>query len=217
MKSVLKTKHLFVLLTLVLLTFNTHALDITVNGFFNGGAILVIDGKHKLMRIGDTSPEGVELVAADDESATVLFDGEQQILRKGRAFQTEFEAPTKLQARIPSSLGGHYVTPGRINGRPVEMMVDTGATVIAINANTAKALGIDYSKGERVQLNTANGVTLGSAVMLNSVRIGEVELNQIEAVVTHSNFPAEILLGNSFLSRVDMRRENGVLVLEKNQ
>jgi len=93
-------------------------------------------------------------------------------------------------------------------------MVDTGATTVAMNLPTAKALGLNYRAGEAINVNTANGVATAYIVMLDSVRVGDVEVRNVMASVSMGDFPAEILLGNSFLSRVDMRRENGLLVLE---
>lgn len=190
------------------------AIEITVNGLFDGGAILVIDGKHRLMRVGDRSPEGVRLVAANAATATFKYGSEEQTLGLNRTISTQFAEPEKAQTRIPSGHGGHYFTPGRINGLAVEFLVDTGATSVAMSLPTAKALGLNYRIGEKIELSTANGYTAAYMIMLDSVRVGEVEVRNVAAAVSMSDFPAEILLGNSFLSRVDMRRENGVLVLE---
>ena len=210
----IKTLKLIFVALIVLCATCAQAVDITVNGLFKGGAILVIDGKHRLMRIGEKSPEGVELIAADASTATFKYGEDQQTLGINRSISTQFTTPEKVEARIASGYGGHYITPGRINGLAVEFMVDTGATAVAMNLPTAKALGLNYRAGRQVNVNTANGVTTAYIVMLNSVRVGDVEVRNVEATVTMGDFPVEILLGNSFLSRVDMRRENGVLVLE---
>jgi len=191
-----------------------QAMEITVNGLFKGGAVLVIEGKHRLMRVGDLSPEGVELIAVDDKSATFKVAGEEKSLGINRSITTNFSTPDKVQARIASGPGGHYLTPGRINNRPVDFIVDTGATTIAINLPTAKSLGLDYRNGDKISINTASGVSTAYMIMLDSVRVGDVEVRNVAAAVSMNDFPTEILLGNSFLSRVDLRRENGVLILE---
>ena len=193
---------------------SVHAVDITVNGFFKGGAILVIDGNYRLLRVGESSPEGVELIAADDKSATFKFGNEEKTLGINRSISTQFTTPEKSEVRIASSYGGHYVTPGRINGLAVEFLVDTGATTVAMNLPTAKALGLNYRAGAPVNITTANGEATAYQLMLDSVRVGDVEVRHVAAMVSMGDFPAEILLGNSFLSRVNLRRENGVLVLE---
>ena len=210
------TKIYLLILLLLGASFSAQALEISVNGLFNGGAILVIDGKHHLLRVGDTTPEGVKLIAASDQGATFSYNGEEQTLGINRTVSTNFSKPEKVQARIPTGPGGHYFTPGRINGLAVDFLVDTGATTIAINLPTAKALGLNYRAGERVQMNTASGVGSAYMIMLDSVRVGDVEVRHVAAAVSMGNYPREILLGNSFLSRVDMRRENGLLILEAN-
>lgn len=190
------------------------ALDITVRGLFKDGAILIIDGKQHMLRAGERSPEGVLLVAADTENAVLEIDGERRTLGMSRGISTRFSEAEKAQARIPSGRGGHYVTPGRINGQAVQFMVDTGATSVAMNLPTAKRLGINYRAGRQGSSTTANGVVATYRIMLDSVRVGGVEVSNVEGVVLIGDYPEDILLGNSFLNRVDLRRESGVLVLE---
>ena len=106
------------------------------------------------------------------------------------------------------------MTAGQVNGRAVQFMVDTGATSIAMSTLDADRAGIAYKSGQIVQLSTANGVAQGWRVKLNSVRIGDVEVLDIEAVVTPQAMPF-LLLGNSFLSRFQMRREGNLMTLDQ--
>ncbi|MBN8510927.1 MAG: retroviral-like aspartic protease family protein [Burkholderiales bacterium] len=110
-------------------------------------------------------------------------------------------------------LGGHYTTGGAINGRPVRFMVDTGATVIALGQAEADRLGLPWRGGERTLTQTANGPVAVHRVSLDRVRVGEVELNNIAAVVVPAAMPY-VLLGNSFLSRFQLARDSDVLRLE---
>lgn len=167
-----------------------------------------------MLRAGERTPEGVLLVTADTRSAVLEVDGERRTLGMSRRISTRFAKPEKAEVHIQSGRGGHYFTPGRINGYAVDFMVDTGATAISMNLPTAQRLNLNYRAGQQVSVTTANGVVNGYRLMLDTVRIGSIELNMVEAIVTMGDFPAEILLGNSYLSRVDMRRENGVLILE---
>ena len=96
----------------------------------------------------------------------------------------------------------------------MRFMVDTGATSIAIPAADANRLRIDYQKGRRVSTQTANGVAPAYLVTLDSVRIGGIELNNVEAIVIEQGL-AVGLLGNSFLSRTEMRREGQTMTLTK--
>jgi len=93
-------------------------------------------------------------------------------------------------------------------------MLDTGATSVAMSAADAQRIGLDYSKGQRVQMNTANGVASGYKLRLQSVRVGDVEVYDIDAIVSPQPMPF-VLLGNSFINRFSMRRDADQMVLEK--
>ncbi|RYZ91321.1 MAG: TIGR02281 family clan AA aspartic protease, partial [Moraxellaceae bacterium] len=127
---------------------------------------------------------------------------------------TRFSAPPIAEARIASQVNGHYFSPGRINNQNVEFLVDTGATTIAMNATMADKLGLDYNKDKAVGVQTAQGSAKAYPVVLNSATVGNVTLNNIEALVLEGEYPTAILLGNSFLSRVDLKVEQGVMVLQ---
>jgi aspartyl protease family protein len=93
-------------------------------------------------------------------------------------------------------------------------MLDTGATTIALSAADAQRIGLDYSKGQPVQMSTANGVSQGYRLRLRSVRVGDVEVYDIDAIVSEQPMPF-VLLGNSFINRFSMRRDADQMVLEK--
>jgi aspartyl protease family protein len=92
--------------------------------------------------------------------------------------------------------------------------VDTGATTIALPASDAIRLRIDYRKGRAGTVNTAAGPTTAYAVTLESVRVGGIEMLGVEAVVIEQGLSVA-LLGNSFLSRTDMRLEGQTMTLTK--
>lgn len=205
---------LWTALSLVLAAPPLWALDVVVKGLFKDGAIVQVDGKPRMLRAGERSPEGVLLVAADMQSATLEINGERRTLGISRPISTQFAEPERLTVRIQSGKGGHYFTPGRINGHAVEFIVDTGATAIAMNRPTAQRLGLNYRAGQRVSMSTASGVVEAYRIMLDRVRVGSIEVSKVEAIVSTGEFPTDVLLGNSYLDKVDMRRESGVLVLE---
>ena len=188
------------------------AVDIQVKGLFGNSAILIIDGKQKLLKAGKEYG-GVKLISADSKMAIVEVDGKRHKLGMSRRISSKFKAAEKAEVRLPKGQGGHYIAQGRINNRTAEMMVDTGATTIAMSSNAANALGIDYRKATTTNVSTASGMTQGYVVMLYSVSVGTVTLTNVEAIITEGAFPHVILLGNSFLSRVSMSEQNGVLVL----
>jgi len=106
------------------------------------------------------------------------------------------------------------MTAGQINGRSVQFMVDTGETNVAMSTLDAERAGIPYKSGQPVRMSTANGESMGYRIKLNSVRVGDVEVYDVDAVVTAQPMPF-LLLGNSFLTRFQMKRENNLMTLDK--
>lgn len=182
-----------------------------------GSALIDINGKQRMLREGQESPEGVTLVSANGAQAVVRYQGEEYTLTLSRQISTAFSEAELAEVRIASGRGGHYLTPGRINGLPVEFMVDTGATSVAMNIPEARRLGIHYAAGQRMQVSTANGVAPAYKVWLDNVTVGAITINHVEAFVIAGNAPGTILLGNSFLKLVEMTTERGVLVLRAHQ
>jgi aspartyl protease family protein len=190
-----------------------QAADVEIKGLFKGSAIVVINGKQKLLKAGQ-SFSGVTLISSSSKAAVVEIDGQRHKLGMSRKISSTYKAAEKVEVRLAQVRGGHYITKGRINNRAVTMMVDTGATSVAMSLPQAKALGLDYRNGTPIRINTANGVSQGYKVMLRSVQVGAVRVDNVEAVVNMSDFPDIILLGNSYLSRVSMNKQNGVLILQ---
>ena len=112
--------------------------------------------------------------------------------------------------------GGHFWTEARIDGRRLELVVDTGASTIALRASDAARLSIhpsarDYS----VKVSTANGITKAAMVQLQMVEIGNIVVRNVPALVHADDALGVNLLGMSFLSRVRWTHERGKLVLEQ--
>ena len=179
-------------------------------------ALLIVDGSApKAVAPGD-SHKGVKLVSTAGDQAVVEIDGKRHTLRVGEAPASVGGggAPAGQKIVLTAGSGGHFLTEGSINGRSAYFMVDTGATSIGMGAADAERLGIDYKSGQPVRMGTANGVAQGWRVMLGTVRIRDVEVRNVEAVVGQMPMPY-ILLGNSFLNRFQMRRDNDLMVLER--
>ncbi len=107
------------------------------------------------------------------------------------------------------------MTSGQVNGNSVRFMVDTGATLVAIPASEARRLRIDYEKGQRGRASTAGGIVTAYRVKLDSVSVGDITLLGVDASVVEAPGMDFLLLGNSFLSRTEMRREGTNLTLIK--
>ena len=193
-----------------------HAQSVTLTGTIGSRAILIVDGSApKTVAVGETF-QGVKLLALQGEQATVESGGKRVSIRMDTPVSIGGAGAGAGGTRIvlPASSGGHFMTQGAINGRAVSFMVDTGATSVAMSEADALRIGLDYTKGQPVQLNTANGLARAYRVSLNSVRVGDVEVYDVDAVVSQQPMPY-ILLGNSFISRFSMRRDGDQMVLEK--
>ncbi|RJG05573.1 TIGR02281 family clan AA aspartic protease [Noviherbaspirillum cavernae] len=188
--------------------------DISVVGLFPNKAVLVIDGgSPKTYSVGSTVADGMKLVAVNDSGATLESNGKRQTIALGGHVNRSVSggiASTTLKADGQ----GHFVMQGQINGGTVRMLLDTGATSVALPASEAMRLGIDYRKGQLGQVSTANGVVSAYRVKLNTVKVGDIELNQVDGTVMEQGLPI-VLLGMSFLNRTEMRREGEMMTLTK--
>jgi aspartyl protease family protein len=143
------------------------------------------------------------------------IDGQTRRFELGREYSEGFSAPSKQQISIARGLGGHYWVAGSVDGHPMQFLVDTGATSLAINEQHAKRLGLDYRvKGRPMLASTASGTAKGWKLSVDRVKVGSLEVLGVDTVVLEGDAPTEALLGMSFLSRVRWREEQGVLVLE---
>ena len=211
----MQLRHCLAALVLVYASFSWAASQVQVVGLFPGAAVLNVDGQRKLVRVCDIGPGGVQVVSVDKQGAVLRIDGVERAYPMSREYSAGFAEPVKKRLSIAKGIGGHYWVAGSVNGQTVQFLVDTGATSVALNDAHAKRLGIDYRvSGRPLQVNTASGVTRGWRVMLDRVKVGDLEVLGVEAVVLEGGAPHEALLGMSFMSRVGWREEQGMLVLE---
>lgn len=194
-----------------------RATDIEVAGLFNGKAMVSINGSPaKVMSVGQTL-QNVKLLNATSSAAIFEVDGKKQTLGMGQSISTSAgNSGSKPTIKLTADGGGHFSTGGSINGRQINFLVDTGATTVAISTRTAQAMGIDLSKASSGASTTAAGVVRSYHVTFNNVKVGDISLNFVEGTVLDGMPDDSALLGNSFLSRLDMKREGTVLTLTKN-
>jgi aspartyl protease family protein len=193
------------------------ASSVTLTGSIGSRAILIVNGNPpKTVAIGE-SYQGVKLVSLQAEQAVVELEGKRVNLRMDTPVSIGGGGGTGgggNRVVLSADTRGHFMTQGAINGRPVTFMLDTGATTVALSMADAQRIGLDYSKGQPVQISTANGVAPGFRLRLSSVRVGDVEVYDIDAIVSPQGMPF-VLLGNSFINRFSMRRDADQMVLEK--
>lgn len=208
-----------ILILLCIITPCSMAIEkIIVSGLFKDRAVVIIDGTQRLLTIGKPSPEGVTLISANSREAVLEIDGLQKTYELGREISSTFTGPAPGETvTIAPDDGGMYLVNGSINGFQVGFVVDTGATLISMNKHQAKRIGLDYKmKGVESTSETAGGYARIFLVKLNEVKVGNITLHDVDAAVHDDEFPTVILLGNSFLGRVNMVRE-GMLLLIKDK
>ena len=205
------------ILTVTLMPGLGNAIEkVEVQALFAGKAVIMIDGTRRTLAVGETSPEGVQVISADSKAAVLVIDGEQNTYPLGNSISMSYQKPKSVKEQIFVNAYGMYKTHGSINGQSVRFLVDTGATSVAMSEPAAKRLGIAYRlDGQPTQTFTASGVAKAWRVILKTVTVGSLKQRQIEAVVIEGNHPTEILLGMTFLERLKVEKEAGVMTLEQ--
>jgi aspartyl protease family protein len=204
-----------VLLAFLMLAAPAFAQEVSVVALFADKAMLAIDkGKPRTLRIGETV-SGVTLVSADSESAVISIKGRKQRLKIGEgAYSTATVRTDRATTTLIADRNGHFVVTGTINGASVRFLVDTGATMVSMDVNAARRAGVNYLAGTRGYSQTANGVTPVFKVKLDSVKVGDISLTNVDGLVHESPLPV-VLLGMSFLGQLQMRNEGDSLTLTK--
>jgi aspartyl protease family protein len=203
-----------VALLLTALAGSVAAVDLEVQGLFSNAAMLKIDGQSRLLKAGQ-SFGGVTLLASDSKSALVQIDGEERRVTMSTRVTTRYVAAPVREVRIPRNSRLQYVTSAQINGRQVEVMVDTGANIVALSKAHAARLGLDYEQGERGRVRTANGEADAWRVSLDSVEVGGIRVNNVAASVIEGEGSELVLLGMSYLQHVKLEESEGVLTLSR--
>jgi len=191
------------------------AAEVSLVGVIGGkAAVVVLDGDNPKTVKVDQTWNGITVVSVDKDSAVMEIEGARRTLQQGQHYRRAAATPDRAQATLAAGPGGQFVGEGMVNGTPVRFLVDTGASSIALPASLAQRAGIDFRKGEPGLSNTANGLVPVYRVSLATVRLGEIELSSVDAVVFEAGLDTA-LLGMSFLNRVDMRREGETMTLTK--
>lgn len=191
-----------------------QATDVKLIGLAQGTAVVIIDnGRPRTMRDGDFAPGDVKLVNANSEFAIFEIAGERRRLVLGEAISSSVSSTSLASLTLVSDTRGHFLATGAINGATVRFMVDTGASMVSMGQSDARRAGVNYLQGERTFAQTANGVIPVYRVKLDSVRVGDILLHGVDGLVhTGAEMPV-VLLGMSFLGRLDMVREGDDLTL----
>lgn len=194
------------------------AQQVTLAGILGSKALMVINnGAPRSFAVGE-SFGGVKLVVLQGDQAEIDIAGKRRLLRMGEASSSAdaTAGPPSDGKKIVLTVGsgGHFHADGLINGRSVPLMVDTGATYVSLSEAEATRIGLNYKTGQAARVNTANGIIPSWRIKLDSLRLGDVVVYNVDAMVSSGAMPY-VLLGNSFLGRFQMTRNNDQMVLDK--
>jgi aspartyl protease family protein len=190
------------------------AADIALIGVVGDkAAVFAVDGgEPKAVKVGQKW-SGITVISVERGQALIEIDGKPRTLKLGQHYRSSaVVASSREKVTLAADGRGMFYAEGAINGVPMRFMVDTGATYVGMSAADAVRLGLDFRKGRPVMMQTANGRVLNYLVSLDRVKLGSIELNGIEGVVGEQDMPF-VLLGMSFLNRLEMQRDGSSMTL----
>lgn len=203
---------------LLLMAHPAHAVDkVNILALFRDKVIIDADGTRHTLTAGQQTESGIRLISATSKEAVLEINGVQQSYTLGTHIGSNYAAAGPgITVTIAPDSQGMYIVNGTINQHQVRFVVDTGATLIMLNWNEALRLGVNYrTTGQETLVSTASGNSKAWLVNLSAVRVGDIRVDNVAAVVSDSDFPELILLGNSFLNKVAIKREGPLLQLIK--
>jgi aspartyl protease family protein len=186
-----------------------------VVALFKDRAVLRTAAGERMLRVGESTVDGVELLAADGLGATVRYQGREQTLLLNQRPAGTVGAPTPASLAIAPDDHGQYRVGGTVNGRPAHFIVDTGASVVVMSSAHAHALGLAYQEGATGSIQTAQGTVKAFLFSIDSMAVAGIEGHGVQAAVIEGDFPADILLGMSFLREAVIEARDGVLTLSR--
>ena len=174
-------------------------------------ARIVVDGRSRTLEVGETSREGLHVIAIEKDSVIVDFGGQK--LRLHRRGTRPEVLPNSID--IERDRSGMFVEQGRIEGLPVTFIVDTGASHVVLSESAARRMRLRYSRKNRVNIQTASGTSYAYQVAFKSVSIGGLYLTNVPALISRGNFPAHALLGMSFLERLSVVQDGNIMAISR--
>lgn len=206
----------FISLAVLLLTPTCAMAEVKIIALFADKAMIEVEGDRKIVRKGQTF-RGIKLISATGRGAEIEFeDGSRKTLGLNQTgIQSSYKPRDKKRVQIFSDHNGMFHVNGKINGKTTRFLIDTGATYIAMSESEAKKLAIDYKKGTKTSIQTANAVVPAWNTDLDSVTIGQIKLHNVDAVVLPGDQPSMTLLGMSFLKHLKLQRDGSAMIIEK--
>lgn len=194
--------------------------QINVVGLFNNKALVMINGSGPYTLTAGQTTNGVKLISSNSDVATMIIEGNRQVLRMGQAAfigdrPTSQAGEVNLPVNLYADQSGHFFGELKINGTSLKYIVDTGATNVTMNSADAKFAKINYSNGQKVEMATANGNVSATNVSVNTLHIGTIVLNNVNVTIVEGGSPPFVLLGMSAQNRLNIKRDNSIMTLTK--
>jgi aspartyl protease family protein len=206
--------HCFVTAVAIAAAALAHAsVPLEVVGLFKDRVVVREPGGQRLLSVGETSANGVTLIRADSREALVAYEGEQHTVTLSNRVAGGYARSQTSEVAIPADDLGQYRIRGAINNRYVDFLIDTGASVVAMSSMAAESLGIDYARGQRGAVQTAQGNAESWFLTLEEVTVAGLTARNVQAAIIKGHYPVDILLGMSFLKQVSMSENAGVMTL----
>ena len=201
-------------MTIALISPMSMAQEVGLAGIMGSKAMLMINGgEPQAVPVGQTLG-GVKVLSVQGDQAVIEIGGKKRVLRIGQHAMGTAGGNGSGKIIMLADGQGHFFTTGTINGTSVRFLVDTGATMISLGATDARRVGVDFNRGQKALSNTANGQAVVSKVKLDTVRVGDVTLHNVDALIHQTDMPIA-LLGMSFLNRMEMQRDGSTMTLKK--
>jgi aspartyl protease family protein len=145
---------------------------------------------------------------------SVFFSGWMEKLNNpNQQVRVVLSADGVREVVLRQNRAGHYVASGAINGQPVTFLLDTGATSVSVPASVAGPLGL--KRGAAMRANTANGTITTYATRLDRVQLGNISLDNVRADINPHMLGDEVLLGMSFLRKLEFTQRNRELTIRQ--
>jgi aspartyl protease family protein len=209
------TKQALILTSTLAMAANA-VVPVEIVGLFKDMAVIRAGGGEKLLRVGETTPQGVTLVSATSREAVVAWQGTQHTLGLSKQVAGQYAEAQVSEVSIPADDLGQYRIRGAINNHYVDFLIDTGASVVALSSAQAEALGINYKQGQRGSVQTAQGNAESYFMNLQQITVAGITAHNVQAAIITGQYPVDILLGMSFLKQVSIRENGGVMTLVQN-
>jgi len=209
-----RVAHCTSLAALCLFPLLAQALDVGLAGVMGSKAMLMINGgEPQAIPVGQ-SLDGVKVISIQGDQAIIEIGGKKRPLRVGQHAIGTPSGDGSGKTILTADGQGHFYATGTVNGTSVRFLVDTGATMVSLGAADARRIGLDASRGQRGLSNTANGQVVVTKVQLDTVRVGEITLHNVDALIHQTDMPMA-LLGMSFLNRMEMQRDGSTMTLKR--